>query len=250
MDRGEREFNLGVGVICPALHGCLACQRRDVVVSLHSILGRPSITRHDPDVLLFLPQDAPHGYQASLDDFGRIGRISPPQQYGHYWATNGQCRSSAADETSPTAQREKQRAASLLYLFHQGPQFAARSSHSAGTPAVNLGRRSRRCGNIISLLLHSSHGLHYVLVCLQIKKCPTLIQEMVVCVSQLIMLAHAGRLSRMPSLVTLEGCMKLSAMVVQALWECKSPLLQLPHITDDNLKYFSSKRHQVLGRNQ
>lgn len=39
--------------------------------------------------------------------------------------------------------------------------------------------------------------------------------------------------------------MKLSAMVVQGLWECKSPLLQLPHITDENLKYFSSKRHQV-----
>ena len=40
---------------------------------------------------------------------------------------------------------------------------------------------------------------------------------MVVCVSQLIMLAHAGRLSRMPSLVTLEGVMKLSAMVVQMM---------------------------------
>ena len=80
------------------------------------------------------------------------------------------------------------------------------------------------------------------------KKCPALIQEKVVCVSQLIMLAHAGRLSRMPSLSTLEGCMKLSAMVVQGLWECKSPLLQLPHISEDNLKYFSSKRHQVLNK--
>jgi hypothetical protein len=60
------------------------------------------------------------------------------------------------------------------------------------------------------------------------------------------MLAHAGRLSRMPSLVTLEGCMKLSAMVVQGLWECRSPLMQLPHITDENLKYFSSKRYQVI----
>ena len=80
----------------------------------------------------------------------------------------------------------------------------------------------------------------------QIKKCPALIQEMVVCVSQLSLLAHAGRLSRMPSLSTLEGCMKLSTMVVQGLWDCKSPLLQLPHITEDNLKYFSTKRHQVL----
>lgn len=82
-------------------------------------------------------------------------------------------------------------------------------------------------------------------MCHQIKKCPALIQEMVVCVSQLIMLAHAGRLSRMPSLITLEGCMKLSGMIVQGLWECKSPLMQLPHITDENLKYFSSKRQQV-----
>lgn len=82
------------------------------------------------------------------------------------------------------------------------------------------------------------------------KKCPALIQEMVVCVSQLIMLAHAGRLSRMPSLSTLEGCMKLSAMVVQGLWECKSPLLQLPHISEDNLKYFSSKRHQIRSLEQ
>jgi len=82
------------------------------------------------------------------------------------------------------------------------------------------------------------------------KKCPALIQEKVVCVSQLIMLAHAGRLSRMPSLSTLEGCMKLSAMVVQGLWECKSPLLQLPHISEDNLKYFSSKRHQVRSLEQ
>ena len=57
---------------------------------------------------------------------------------------------------------------------------------------------------------------------------------MVLCVWQLIMLAHGGRLSRMASLVTLEG-MKLSTI---ALWECKSSLLQLPHITDDNLKYF------------
>ena len=80
---------------------------------------------------------------------------------------------------------------------------------------------------------------------LQIKKCPALVQEMVVCVSQLIMLAHAGRLSRAPSLATLEGVMKLSPMIVQGLWDCKSPLLQLPHITDDNLKYFSTKKHQI-----
>lgn len=34
-------------------------------------------------------------------------------------------------------------------------------------------------------------------------------------------------------------------MIVQALWEYKSPLLQLPHITEDNLKHFSSRKKHV-----
>lgn len=29
---------------------------------------------------------------------------------------------------------------------------------------------------------------------------------------------------------------------MQGMWEFKSPLLQLPYITDENLKYFSSKK--------
>jgi len=36
--------------------------------------------------------------------------------------------------------------------------------------------------------------------------------------------------------------MKLSPMIVQGLWEIKSPLLQLPHIHEENLKWFSSKK--------
>ena len=67
--------------------------------------------------------------------------------------------------------------------------------------------------------------------------CPILIQEMVTCVSQLIMLAHAGRISRLPSLDTIEACMKLSPHIVQALWDSKNPLLQLPHVTEDSLRY-------------
>lgn len=39
--------------------------------------------------------------------------------------------------------------------------------------------------------------------------------------------------------------MKLSPMIVQGLWEFKSPLLQLPYINDDNLKYFMSKKRQI-----
>jgi translocation protein SEC63 len=37
-------------------------------------------------------------------------------------------------------------------------------------------------------------------------------------------------------------------MIVQGMWEFKSPLLQLPHITEENLKYFSSKKVLKLER--
>ena len=78
-----------------------------------------------------------------------------------------------------------------------------------------------------------------------IKKCPFLVQEMVTCISQLILLAHAGRIGRLPSLDTIENAMKLSPLVVQALWDKSSPLLQLPHIQDDMLKYFHSRRRNI-----
>lgn len=78
-----------------------------------------------------------------------------------------------------------------------------------------------------------------------IKKCPFLIHEMVTCISQLILLAHAGRIGRLPGLETIENAMKLSPMVVQALWEKSSPLLQLPHIEEEMLKYFHSKRRNI-----
>ena len=80
-----------------------------------------------------------------------------------------------------------------------------------------------------------------------VKKCPYLIHEMVSCISQLILLAHAGRIARLPSLDTVEATMKCSSLVVQvssdilayslsadlyhyimqALWDKASPLLQL-----------------------
>jgi len=93
------------------------------------------------------------------------------------------------------------------------------------------------------------HSLHqdrlYV-----IKKCPYLIHEMVSCLSQLILLAHAGRIARLPSLDTVEATMKCSAMVVQALWDKASPLLQLPHIEEDMLKHFYSKRRNIKSLKQ
>jgi len=83
-----------------------------------------------------------------------------------------------------------------------------------------------------------------------IKKCPYLIQEMVSCLSQLILLAHAGRIARLPSLDTVESTMKCSALVVQALWDKASPLLQLPHVEEDMLKHFHSKRRNIKSLKQ
>jgi len=83
-----------------------------------------------------------------------------------------------------------------------------------------------------------------------IKKCPYLIQEMVSCLSQLILLAHAGRIARLPSLDTVESTMKCSALVVQALWDKASPLLQLPHVEEDMMKHFYSKRRNIKSLKQ
>jgi translocation protein SEC63 len=83
-----------------------------------------------------------------------------------------------------------------------------------------------------------------------IKKCPYLIQEMVSVVNQLIMLAYARRISKLPTIETIENCMKLSPMVIQGLWEFKSPLLQLPHLTEDNLKYFQTKKRYIKSLQQ
>ena len=47
---------------------------------------------------------------------------------------------------------------------------------------------------------------------------------------------------KMPRLTTIESMMRISQMVVQGLWDTKSPLLQLPHVTEDMLKYFSSRK--------
>merc|ERR1719238_1095575 len=78
-----------------------------------------------------------------------------------------------------------------------------------------------------------------------VKKCPYLIHEMVSCISQLILLAHAGRIARLPSLDTVEATMRCSSLVVQALWDKSSPLLQLPHVEEDMLKHFYSKRRNI-----
>ncbi|XP_031848650.1 translocation protein Sec63 [Nomia melanderi] len=83
-----------------------------------------------------------------------------------------------------------------------------------------------------------------------VKKCPYLIQEMVTCVNRVIVLAYARRVPQLPSIKTIEKCMKLCPMIVQGFWEFKNPLLQLPHITEDNLKCFLAKKHQIRSLQQ
>jgi len=83
-----------------------------------------------------------------------------------------------------------------------------------------------------------------------VKKCPYLIQEMVNCVSHLVLLGYARRVQHFIHLETIENCMKLCPLIVQGMWEYKSPLLQLPHITEDNLKYFTSKKRHIKSIQQ
>uniref|UniRef100_A0A8C3FFN3 SEC63 homolog, protein translocation regulator n=1 Tax=Chrysemys picta bellii TaxID=8478 RepID=A0A8C3FFN3_CHRPI len=71
--------------------------------------------------------------------------------------------------------------------------------------------------------------------------------------ARVLLLAHLARMKipetleeerefRAPSLGSLENCMKLSQMAVQGLQQFKSPLLQLPHIEEDNLRRVSNHK--------
>ncbi|XP_071485151.1 translocation protein SEC63 homolog [Diadema antillarum] len=79
-----------------------------------------------------------------------------------------------------------------------------------------------------------------------VKKCPQLIQEMVNSAAQLILWhkINRGNPSKEPRLETIEHIMKLSPMIVQATWD-KSPLMQLPHFTEETLRLCQSKRRNV-----
>lgn len=44
-------------------------------------------------------------------------------------------------------------------------------------------------------------------------------------------------MQRPPTLQTMENVIKLYPMFVQALWPRNSPLLQLPHITEQNIPF-------------
>ena len=81
--------------------------------------------------------------------------------------------------------------------------------------------------------------------CFIVSKCPHLQQEFVHCISQLITLALSGRVQNMPNLVTLENAMKLGPLIVQAMWEYQSPLLQLPHFSEDVLKNLERRKIKI-----
>ncbi|CAF3403353.1 unnamed protein product [Rotaria sp. Silwood1] len=49
---------------------------------------------------------------------------------------------------------------------------------------------------------------------------------------------NLGKVKNAPRLDTIENTMKLSPMLVQALLNTKSPLFQLPHITESHLRFF------------
>uniref|UniRef100_A0A914WFA9 J domain-containing protein n=1 Tax=Plectus sambesii TaxID=2011161 RepID=A0A914WFA9_9BILA len=78
-----------------------------------------------------------------------------------------------------------------------------------------------------------------------IRKCPILVQEMIQVVSQLVMYALSGRLSRMPTMETVESTMRIMPMLIQALWDSRSPLLQLPHVSEDMLRHLVNKKRQI-----
>uniref|UniRef100_A0A915IYQ5 J domain-containing protein n=1 Tax=Romanomermis culicivorax TaxID=13658 RepID=A0A915IYQ5_ROMCU len=82
--------------------------------------------------------------------------------------------------------------------------------------------------------------LQYIL-----KKCSYLVQELIQVHSQLYMYAMAGRVARTPALESLDNIMKVNPLLVQALWESKNSLLQLPHITEEVLRrsVLKKKRH-------
>lgn len=85
---------------------------------------------------------------------------------------------------------------------------------------------------------------------LVLQKSPFLVQEMVNCVAQLIAMGKAGRTSNTPRLETIENCMRVSQMMVQGLWDNKSPLLQLPHLNQENLRHFTTKKRSVRSVRQ
>lgn len=69
-----------------------------------------------------------------------------------------------------------------------------------------------------------------------------IINQLVVNYKYLLIIVFYFLVPRLLNIETIENCMKLCPMVVQALWEYKSPFMQLPYITEDHLKHFDNKK--------
>jgi translocation protein SEC63 len=76
-------------------------------------------------------------------------------------------------------------------------------------------------------------------------KVPLLIQEMVQIFSQLVVFASAGRINRTPMIDTLENIVRLLPQFVQASWDTRSALLQLPHFQEDMLRHCITKKRRI-----
>lgn len=83
-----------------------------------------------------------------------------------------------------------------------------------------------------------------------VKKCPVLLSEFVSCTAQLVMLNLNGHIPRMPKLETLENAIKLCQLVVQALWENRNPLLQIPYVHEEHLRYFIARKTHIRSIDQ
>ena len=82
-----------------------------------------------------------------------------------------------------------------------------------------------------------------------IKHCPVLVGEMMNLLTQLWQLSRFYKNEKAlkkrftePSLETFENVMRLSQMLVQAKWGNVPALLQLPHLTQEHLRHFLTKR--------
>ena len=78
-----------------------------------------------------------------------------------------------------------------------------------------------------------------------IKKLPALISEALNICFQLIYFSKRQKNVAAPNVQTFENLIKINVMAIQATWDNKSPLLQLPHFEEEMVKYFSTKRSNV-----
>lgn len=144
---------MGSGSLRPAIHGCPSRDCGNVVVQIDPLLWRSSAARHDADVLLLLPQDAADGHQASAHDPRGICRVSSSQQSRGPRAFHRRERSAATHATPAAAQREKQRAPTLLSVFNQSEKPVARSPDETRLACCHVRRRPSDCGKYQLTLL-------------------------------------------------------------------------------------------------